>query len=349
MSKLYRTETETKQKDNIDYILSVLPDYITSYINHIQFTTTPLTRLGYLRDILLFMEYVLDAAPNNYTNLREIELSCLESLSLDFINSYLGYLSHYEKNGKLYTNNRDSIRRKLSALRNLYAFLFANDYIHTNILPKVKIPKSEKKEIIRLDHNESKELLNTVEKGRGKMTDKQLDYYKKYALRDIAIINILIGTGIRVSELVGLDISDINEEHFSLKVIRKGNKEDIVFYSDDIADIISDYLVYRKTLMPAEESKNALFLSSRMSRISVRAVELLVKKYSQRANIIQYEKITPHKLRATYGTNLYESTGDLYLVADVLGHSSVETTRKHYAELTSKRKFTNRNAVDYHQ
>lgn len=348
MSTNYRKETENRQLEKIDDMLQRLPGYVTSYIHHIQFTTTPLTRLGYLTDIITFFEYVIEAAPNNYGSLLDIEPQLLEDLPLDFINSYLGYLSHYEKNGVTYSNNRASIRRKLSSLRNLYAFLFANDYIKKDIMPKIKMPKVEKKDIIRLDINESMSLINTVENGRGNMTNKQRQYYNKFSLRDITIINILLGTGIRVSELVGLDVSDVNEEHFSLKIIRKGNKEDVVFYSDDIATIIADYLEYRKTLIPVSGSENALFLSSRLSRMCVRSVQMLVKKYSNRTNIILSDKITPHKLRATYGTNLYESTGDLYLVADVLGHSSVETTRKHYADLTDKRKYTKRNAVSYH-
>ena len=121
MSTLYRKETEIKHLDKISQSLECLPTYVTSYIQHIQFTTTPLTRLGYINDITLFFEYILDAANYSFNSVKDISLDCLENLSLDFINSYLGYLACYEKNGIVRTNSRDSISRKLSSLRNFFA------------------------------------------------------------------------------------------------------------------------------------------------------------------------------------------------------------------------------------
>ena len=96
------------------------------------------------------------------------------------------------------------------------------------------------------------------------------------------------------------------------------------------------YLEERKHIIPAEGSENALFLSLQNKRISVRAVEKLVKKYAQ--TVTTLKKITPHKLRSTYDTNLYTETGDIYLVADVLGHKDVNTTKKHYAAQDENRR-----------
>ena len=95
--------------------------------------------------------------------------------------------------------------------------------------------------------------------------------------------------------------------------------------------------------MPAEGHENALFLSLQNKRISVRAVEKLVKKYS--SLVTNLKKITAHKLRSTYGTSLYRETGDIYLVADVLGHKDVNTTRKHYAAIEEERRRKAANAV----
>lgn len=92
----------------------------------------------------------------------------------------------------------------------------------------------------------------------------------------------------------------------------------------------------REHIMPESGHENALFLSLQNKRISVRSVELLVKKYAK--TVTSLKKITPHKLRSTYGTTLYQETGDIYLVADVLGHKDVNTTKKHYAAQNEERK-----------
>jgi len=346
MAVLYRNEIEKKHIEKINNILLQMPSFVTSYIQHIQFSTTAQTRLGYLTDILLFFEYIVDADTGfAHEKVSDISLSCLEGLDLDFYNSYLGYLTYYEKNGTLRSNDRVSIRRKLSSLRNFYSFLYLNDYISVNIVQKIKIPKVQNKELIRMNKEETEEFIATVEYGNGKLSKKEQDYFDKYSLRDYIIITLLLSSGIRVSELVGLDINDVDLKHSGMRIIRKGGKEDVVYFNDAVTNQLRDYLVYRKSITTISGHEQALFLSSQRRRISVRSVEILVKKYSSRTELLK--KITPHKLRSTYGTALYEETGDLYLVAEVLGHSSVETTRKHYTEVTKQRKHENRNAVDF--
>lgn len=344
MSDYYRLETELYDKEKIEYLLDTLPGFVTSYIKSISQTTTPKTRLSYLRDINQFLTYVKDADPS-ISSAKKITPECLEHLSLDFFNTYLDFLTTYEENGKIRTNSRVSIRRKLSSLRNLYNFLIISELIEINPITRVKIPDVKKdKNIIRLETDECENFLDTVEYGKGNLSPQMQKYFDKYAPRDTAIIYTLLRTGIRVSELVGLDIPDINIEKKSLTVVRKGGKKDIIYYGDELADILGDYLVYRKGIYTDEEYEDALFLSAQRRRITVRSVENLVKKYVNRAGIEKH--ITPHKLRTTYGTALYEATGDLYLVADALGHSSVTTTQKAYTEVSSERKKKYRNALD---
>ena len=196
-----------------------------------------------------------------------------------------------------------------------------------------------------MDNGETGDFLRAVETGAGPKSKMEEHYYGIYAKRDTMIMNILLSTGIRVSELVGLDIKDVDLLHSGIRIIRKGGKEDIICYNDKVREMLKDYIEYRKKIISKEGHENALFLSSQKRRITVRSVENLVKKYAGRASLLK--KITPHKLRATYGTALYEETNDLYLVAEVLGHESVETTRKHYTEVTNRHKYENRNAVDY--
>jgi hypothetical protein len=121
-----------------------------------------------------------------------------------------------------------------------------------------------------------------------------------------------------------------------VKVHRKGGYETVVYFGDETQAALKRYLEERIKIEAAEGHTNALFLSMQRKRISVRAVELLVKKYS--SLVTTMKKITPHKLRSTYGTSLYRETGDIYLVADVLGHKDVNTTKKHYAAIEEDRR-----------
>ena len=153
----------------------------------------------------------------------------------------------------------------------------------------------------------------------------------------------MLGTGIRVSECVGLNIQDLDLNSDGIRIHRKGGKEVTVYFSDEVERILSSYLKARKKMAALSGSEDALFLSLQKKRIGVRAVENMVKKYASAVTPLKH--ITPHKLRSTYGTNLYRETGDIYLVADVLGHEDVNTTKKHYAALEEERRRSARNRV----
>ncbi len=153
----------------------------------------------------------------------------------------------------------------------------------------------------------------------------------------------MLGTGIRVSELVGLDINNIDFNTNGILIRRKGGKEATVYFGDEVYTALTDYLEIRNRIIPEAGSENALFLSLQNKRMSVRSVENLVKKYASIVTPLKH--ITPHKLRSTYGTTLYQETGDIYLVAEVLGHKDVNTTRKHYAAIENDRKYRARNIV----
>ena len=206
----------------------------------------------------------------------------------------------------------------------------------------VPLPKLHEREIIRLEPNEVAILLDQVEDGT-KLTKKELEYHKKTKVRDVALLTLLLGTGIRVSECVGLNLSDVNFDNGGIKIRRKGGYEAVIYFGDEVEIALLDYLEEREHIIPAEGHEEALFLSLQNRRITVRSVEKLVKKYASR--VTSLKKITPHKLRSTYGTALYRETGDIYLVADVLGHKDVNTTRKHYAAQEDERRRRAANAV----
>ena len=150
------------------------------------------------------------------------------------------------------------------------------------------------------------------------------------------MITLLLGTGVRVSELVGLNIGDVDFKNNGIRILRKGGNEMIVYFGTEVEQALKDYLeISRTAITLVAGHEEALFLSGQRKRISVDAVEKMVKKY---ASAISVKTITPHKLRSTYGTALYRETGDIYLVADVFRHSDVNTTKKHYAKLSDERR-----------
>lgn len=140
-----------------------------------------------------------------------------------------------------------------------------------------------------------------------------------------------------MSECVGLDITDINFRENSIRIVRKGGNESILYFGDEVEKALLDYIEGPRAMMamkavPGEE--NTLFFSLQKKRISVHAVENLVEKYAK--EFVPHKKITPHKLRSTFGTNLYQETGDIYLVADVLGHLMSEQRRSTMQRLKTR-------------
>ena len=258
------------------------------------------------------------------------------------IEEYLEYLSLYEKDDREITNDERGKARKLSALRSLYKYFFTSELIKTNAPSLVSPPKIHQKEIIRLEPDEVANLLDMVEEGE-KLTANQLRFHHKTKYRDVAILTLMLGTGIRVSELVGLDLNNIDFNTNGILIRRKGGKEATVYFGEEVYTALTDYLEIRNKIIPEPGHENALFLSLQNKRLCVRSVENLVKKYA--SNLTNIKKITPHKLRSTYGTSLYRETGDIYLVADVLGHKDVNKTKKHSAAIEDDRRRSAANIV----
>ena len=335
-SKNYHDEQNNINTMRMREVLDTLPSFCKQFFRGIQEYTSSRTRLAYAYDLRVFFEFL--HAKNSICSAMEIPkfpITLLDQITREDIEEYMDYISLYEKDGKQYTNDERGKKRKLSALRSFYNFFFQSEQIKTNPAALVPLPKQHEKEIVKLDIDEVAILLDQVEDGT-KLTKSQLRYHEKTKIRDVALVTLLLGTGIRVSECVGLDINDVDFNNNGIKIRRKGGYETVVYFGDEVADALHDYLEKRYHMIPLEGHENALFLSLQNRRITVRAVENLVKKYA--ATVTSLKKITPHKLRSTYGTSLYQETGDIYLVADVLGHKDVNTTRKHYATQEDYRK-----------
>lgn len=327
----YHDELNKKNILHLRELLDTLPAFCAQYFRGIQEYTSSRTRIAYAYDIRVFFEYLHESNPVfNKMPIKEYPLEILDKITRLDIEEYLEHCSYYIKDGKEYMNDERGKARKLASLRSFYNYFFRNEMIEKNPAALVKMPKLHEKEIVRLDPDEVAILLDTVETGE-KLTKKQMQYHEKNKLRDVALLTLLLGTGIRVSECVGIDIQDIDFKNNGIKIRRKGGYEAVIYFGDEVATALTDYLEKRESMSPVEGHENALFLSMQNKRITVRAVENLVKKYA--LPVTNLKKITPHKLRSTYGTTLYRETGDIYLVADVLGHKDVNTTRKHYAAL----------------
>ena len=328
-------------------VLETLPGFCRTFFRGIEDYTSARTRLAYAYDIRLFFEFLHERNPVcAKMEITEFPLEILEQLTRVDIEEYLEYMSLYEKDGKEISNDERGKERKLASLRSFYNYFYQGEMIKNNPAALVPMPKKHAKEIIRLEPNEVAILLDQVEDGT-KLTKKELEYHKKTKNRDVALLTLLLGTGIRVSECVGLDIQDVNFDVDGIKIRRKGGYEAVVYFGTEVETALLDYLEEREHMIPEQGHETALFLSLQNRRMAVRSVENLVNKYASRVTTLK--KITPHKLRSTYGTTLYQESGDIYLVADVLGHKDVNTTRQHYAAMDDARRRKAASAVHLRQ
>ena len=325
----YHDQVNKENIEKMRAVLQELPKFCKQFFRGIENTTSTRTRLGYALDLRIFFEFIQQN--NNAlrrTPIREYPLSLLDQLGREDIEEYLDYLELYYKDDKEYRNDERGKSRKLASLRSMYHYFYTSELIEKDVAALVPMPKLHEKEIIRLDPDEVATLLELVENGE-ELTETEKRYHRVTKARDLALLTLLLGTGIRVSECVGLNLNDVDFKNGGIRIVRKGGYEAVVYFGEEVEDALLDYWDERTHKTAATGHEDALFLSMQNKRISVRAVEKLVKKYASK--VTSLKKITPHKLRSTYGTNLYRETGDIYLVADVLGHKDVNTTRKHYA------------------
>ena len=320
-------------------VLQTLPTFTKDFFRAIEPNTSAKTRISYVYDIRLFFYFLCETNPyfSKKNDITDIQLQDLDLLQPVDIEEFLEYLKYYEDaDGVVHTNNERGLHRKLATLRSFYNYYYKRELIKKNPTVIVDMPKLHKREIVRLDPDEVANLLDYVEHGGDDMTGMKKVYFKKNKTRNLALFTLLLGTGIRVSECVGLDLEDLDFKNNRIRIVRKGGKEDFVYFGDEVAETLYDYYAERKTIVTKEGHEHALFLSVQKRRLCVQSIENLVSDCAKHITTIKH--ITPHKLRSTYGTNLYRETGDIYLVAEVLGHNDVNTTRKHYAALEEDRK-----------
>lgn len=345
----YHQSTSNQNTVKLRELLKTMPSFCRDYFRGIEPTTTAKTRIGYGYDIRTFFRFLLSENPSfKNAQMTDICLSDLDQLQPVDIEEYLEYLKYYTYDGQVFMNDERGIKRKFASLRSFFLYYQKRDLLRHNPTVVVDMPKLHDREIIRLDADEVSDLLELVEHGGDHLSGMKKVYYEKNKQRNIAIFTLFLGTGIRVSECVGLDIEDVDFKNNRIRIIRKGGKEEYVYFGEEVANALKSYITEERVhVKPREGHEHALFYSIQKRRISVQAIENLVNEYT--SQITSFKHITPHKLRSTYGTALYQQTGDIYLVAEVLGHNDVNTTRKHYAAMDDEQKRSAADAVTLHK
>jgi site-specific recombinase XerD len=325
-------------------MLKQLPTFLGPYFMSLGDQTSSLTRVGYAYDLRIFLNYLSEEVFEGQS-IREITINDMACVDSDHLQAFMEYLTYYIPQGNEDDPQQNAAlgkSRKLAAVRGLFRYLYMKKHLPANPAELVSFPKITNKAITTLEVDEIARLLDEVDSGE-KLSPRQQTYHERTKLRDAAIITLLLGTGMRVSECVGIDLNHIDFDVGGIKVIRKGGDEMVLYFGEEVAQALEAYMEVRNETIPLAGHEQALFLSLQNRRITDRAVQNLVKKYA--ALVTRLKNISPHKLRSTFGTQLYAETGDIYLVANVLGHADVNTTRKHYAKMDEQYRRRAANAV----
>lgn len=322
MSHEYRDQLDIRNNRKIDQLLDEMPEFIEFFYGSLVAKgRSTNTILGYMYEVNIFLRYVQTIAKKD--SIRSVEVTDLEKLNQHNIESYIAK----SEDGKNLSNNAKC--RKLSVVKSLYGYYLGSELITRNPTVLCEGPKIRHHDVIKLTDSQVSALLSCIRYQQG-MSEHAVKYNERLVLRDLAIVMTLLGTGMRISELVGLNTSDLDRTDESKKyfhIVRKGGDEDKVRIIDPVYAAISEYMAYSRPNLIASDRENALFVSTRGSRMSVNAIQKMLDNYCRKAELPDY--ISPHKMRATFATKVYSETKDIYAVKDALHHSTIDTS-KHY-------------------
>lgn len=348
MSKEYKEKQQYIDTIKTKELLTTLPPFCTDYYNGRKIRLTPKTQLDYVRKMSIFLTYLHDN--NSYFGAKKINEITLDDLALlkpSDIREFVAWILEQQARPNSYALNKKSTAENyIACLSSYWNFFCKEGMLTSNPFLAIDREKRKKKDIIYLQENQKDSFRAAFTYGEG-LSDRQLIFHDKNYLRELCICQILLDTGIRVSELVGLDLDDIDFDNCKLSIQRKGDKPDTVYFSDETKEIIKEYLETRSLYQPVDDEQ-ALFLVSigkyKGERLGVRSVERLVKRYALAAHIPQAKEISPHKLRSTYAMDMLRKTHNLPLVSEQLGHESINTTQL-YARSEEREKKENRNIL----
>lgn len=327
----YKDQKNREASEKVRELLEDLPHYVQTFLVGREGKMSPRTRYIYTSRIDIFFNYLTQKKIFGDKAKTDITLAELGSLSVEDIELFVSWIRHGNSSAptRMKDNKESTVNNYLSAINTFYNYFVKRGKLDRNPVSGVERGKPQKHGVIRLDDAQKDGFFHCIETGEG-LTKQQKRFHDKNLLRDQTICLVLARTGLRVSELVGLDVGDIDFDECSLTVLRKGNKYDHVFFDDEVADLLREYLEYRKTLLDNNPTEKAVFLVTigkyRGTRLSVRGVERLVKKYAVAGAPSAGAKISPHKLRATYATDMLQATNNIVLVQQALNHESPRTT-----------------------
>ena len=329
MADIYNEETNRNNTIKIFKTLNSLPLYVTEYINYRSMRLSKVTILNHVHKIDLFYDYLSLVLFEGQKPKTQISVIDIQNLELSDISGFMSYLSlgGFDQNGrKRKPNSNVSVTIYLSVLSTFFDWLVESDMITKNIIRNIKRPKGcSGKELCFLDNVEEQKMLDSISSlSSANMTKKQYYAAKRDKARNNAICILLISTGCRVSELVALDLEDVNFRKSTITLKRKNKKIDLQL-SDLAKSSIKEYLSIREfKYKPKNPDEPALFLSAHGKRLGVRAIENMVANVYKRAGYAGSQKVTPRLLRNTYALQLLETSGnDTDLFKELMGNDSL--------------------------
>lgn len=306
---------ELRTKKEIEKMPKVIQDYSYSLSNF-----TPCSKFIYIVHIKTFVDFL-----NKECYISGDDYNDFKSIKKMDIDKYMEYSRINPKTGKEYSVNTRNAR--LAAVTNLFDFLLDNDIIDKNPCYKVdKVKGNKEQNVTYLTKEEVEDI-----KVKILTTDRSSEHEDLWKYRDYAIFILAFSTGMRKSAIRGINIDDLDLKKKEVKVIEKRNETKIVYLSTQTCDAIKKWIKIREQILDGKEV-DALFISNRKQRISVKPFDDIIHKYTKDLG----KNITPHKLRSTCAMNLYEATGDIYLVAQQLGHKNIRNTQI-YAKATAQK------------
>ncbi|ARK30548.1 tyrosine recombinase XerS [Halalkalibacter krulwichiae] len=334
------SQFQQQQYKKLQMLLKDLPWYVEEYMSHKRRKLSAASLLNYAHDFKIFFNWICTEGLHS-GDMKDVPLERLESITVQQADGFLSFLEYQLNNKKV------TVNRKLSALKSLFNYLQniaetpdLKPYLHRNVMAKIEF-------------NELKESMETV---ANKMEGKILmgDEYEKFRLfissdyghlnkdnrkivnfhqlnreRDTAIVSLILGSGLRLSEVVNLNLDDIDHSKFTARVIRKGNKEQYVYFSKQAMDDLNEYLLIRKARYKVDKANKALFVAAAMGpkgtprRLTARSIEKLIEKY---AKAFGKPSLSVHKLRHSFATRYHSEINDVPKLRRQLGHSSIQTT-----------------------
>lgn len=351
MEKEYVKQHEEHIEKLTTEILAGLPVFVTKFYNHI-IGKAPNTVYGYISDVKAFLEYYIDTPECPVEKIEEITPQILGHIKVSEWDDYKAYLIRYEKSHntkdgekvKILKNGNASINRKFASLRRLMDYLWSSEEIETRNIFRVEKVTEVKREVVRLNESEVKKVISSASTGGTKVSDRMKKYNQNTCIRDTAIITLFLSTGLRISELIGIDIGDIDFEECTINVYRKGREYRTVSFSDECCTYLADYHELRKNICPKEGHEKAFFLSIQKKRITKQALTNMIHKFTFDAT--GRKDISAHKFRSTYASAMLEaSDDDLYMVSKALNHKQISTIERYLHTDVEKRVRTARNNV----